>query len=125
MYVKDLLAKLSKYHWSPEPLHRCVYHDAAGRPLGFGTIVHHSPGIANLVWANLNPIDRTDKHLAAIQEWTSLLLSAKAVVDGCSIDDRLLLTSPEEFREWLSRFKVKVPPEFAKYALKALGNVKV
>ena len=119
MDTKRLLARLCKYHWSPVPPDQYVFPNRKGEMVGFGTLAHKNYGVANLVWLANHPIDTSGQHLKCIQDWVALERHSETVIGDGTIEDRLTLLTPKQFRKWMLKHKSKIPAPFLDYALKA------
>jgi hypothetical protein len=101
--VKQLVARLSRYYWSPN--HPTTYTTPEGR--GLGRLAPECYGTFNLVWAT-HKLDTVQDHLKAISAFTEQKALASEVVKGAEIGSWLTLLQPHEMAFWLQENRGQV-----------------
>ena len=96
--VKELCARLSKFHWSPKPPH--TYVTAQGH--GLGSLAHNCYGSFNLIWAT-HSLETREDHLKAISAFSTQRLHSTQIVKKVPLSDWLTLMNPQEFGHWYAR----------------------
>jgi hypothetical protein len=120
--VKELCAKLAKYHWSPK--HPRTYVLQNGR--GLGRIAHQSYGAFNLTYAGYK-LETAQDHSRAIDIFTQQVQECtEIIVHNQELGDWLTQLNAKEFAGWykvnkdsiggLSRYNIE-------RALDALDNI--
>jgi len=107
--VKSLLARWSKFYWSPlHPNHYVMDHE--DRKVGIGLIASRNYAAFNYAWAvtpnNLPPLKWQTQ---AVIEFTKAELVTDHEVDGGTIGWHLTGKSQKEFVEWYSKTRSLLP----------------
>lgn len=108
MDAKTLVAKLSKFYWSPNRPETYVLRGANGRVKGIGNIAHHDYGAFNLAWADVQgKWQSLDHQTAFVEKFAYWRTMTGDVVDNYPLREWVTLYSPQEFEGFLAGADIK------------------
>lgn len=122
MEIKSLVAKLSKFYWSPNHPQTYTLRGADGKHKGVGNIAHHDYGAFNLAWAEVQDQWKTPQEqvafVARFAEWRTV---TGIIVDKYPLREWATLLTPAEFKVFLDtadinkkhKFSLRVATELA------------
>lgn len=118
--VRELVARLSQYHWSPN--HPSSYLTPEGR--GLGKMAHACYGSFNLIWAT-HSLQTVDDHVIAMGAFSEQVELSKQVIKDTELGWWLTLLQPHEFAVWFRDNRQKVNSKSRSRIVKALNALQV
>ena len=103
LQIRELVAKLGKFHWSPNHPSTYVFpHPESGNPVGVGVIAMRSPGAFNLMYVAVNgALSTMEDHQRAIDVLVKCDQLARFEVEKQPLSSWLTLFTEEEFKVWI------------------------
>lgn len=115
--VRQLVSKLSKFHWSVKPPEQCVLPDGSG----IGRLAYENMAAFNLAWCYHKPVN-AEGHNLAIASFVLLKEPLKVRYGSLTLEDAVMLLSKPEFYMWVSthRFNLGIP--LYEFLIKVVNN---
>lgn len=112
--LRNLLARLGRYYWSPRPPQ--AYTKPNSKRSGLGSVRPLDCGAFNVAWAcsDLDTDSSNEAHMKALQVYVDMTRITQAkVTENIQLTDILTLLTHNEFKLWYSQNSGFLP-EFAR-----------
>lgn len=110
MDIKQLLAKLSNFYWSPEHPSHYVLQLENGREKGVGLIAFQNFAAFNLAWgSNQGRASTEDEHAALVTDFSKYRHYTKYLMGEQTVGEWVCMLKPKEFLAQCERTPVGTP----------------
>lgn len=117
--VRNLISKLSNFHWSLKLPEQCVLSDGSG----LGRLAYDNIAAFNIAWCFHKPVD-TATHNAAIVTFVQLREPLKFGKNNISLEDAIMFLPVNAFKVWVKQTSDRFHPSLVTLLLTAANNYK-